>query len=347
MEIFISYSQKDERIALLFKYLFEEFDEDNKVFLSSHLKRDQQKYDDWKKNLETHLGNSDLCVVLVSPNSLNSQWVHYETGYASASGKTIIRPIRIKGVSPENSLWQNTEFSEVDNFDNVQNLILKLFPSSKVKQTQSFCRDKRKEIDELIDLCKERCVYFVGNKPQKETESMNWNQDFVNRFLDKVTRELLERGIRISSFPTVEAVGEKVFDTVMEKYPLNYEISGLFGVDNAANNKNINIDDWKKVIIKTRESYLENKNSMIIIGGNEHTAAEFYVANKISHLEVFPIPCMGGAAERLFNQYIDKYKQSHHPCINCKGGKNECDRIESFVERLCKYVYLNEDERES
>ena len=100
MKIFISHSQKDKKLAKEFKELFENFKKKTDVFLSSNITSDQIKSKQWKENFEKNIKECSHVVVLVSPNSLNSKWVQYETGYASASGKDII-PIGIKGVSPE------------------------------------------------------------------------------------------------------------------------------------------------------------------------------------------------------------------------------------------------------
>jgi len=345
MKIFISHSQKDVDIATKIKELFEDYGENRMdVFSSSKLNNDQQKFDDWKKNFEDNLRGSSHCVVLVTPNSLNSQWVHYETGFASATKDLEIIPVGIKGVSPENSLWQHTIFENVDDVDGVVKLLSRIYHDQK-KGIRSYCVNDGKElVNKLIDLCKERCIYFVGSKPENKSDERGWKQEFVDDFIDSLTPRLLQKGAKISSFPTVHEVGERVFDATMKKNPEKYEISGLYGCDRAADKKDIDKCKWDELLKNSRKTYLENKNSMIIIGGNEHTREEFYVAKDMPTLEIFPIPCMGGFAEEQFNYDKERYKKTDHPCCGCnyKERKGNCDRIDIFFERLSKYIYIDE-----
>lgn len=353
-KLFLSHSQKDKKLAEDFKALFESFEKYTKkrteVFLSSNITSDQIESGEWKKNFEENLSNSDVVVVLVTPNSLNSRWVPYEIGYAFAKGIEIY-PIGVRGVSPEDFFLNAYGMQKVEKVDGAIKMLSFLFDSDE-GLTQLWCERFDDTVNELLEQCKERCVYFVGSEPETEKEDWTQKQKLIDDLLYHITTRLLDKQIKVSSFPSVEGVGAKVFEIAMKKSPNKYEISGLYGLDRAAEGKDINTIAWIDLLKNARESYLKNKSSMIIIGGNDHTSDEFYVADvikHINHLEIFPIPCMGGFARRKFNEKIETYIKSEHPCCNCNyENKEKCDRIDKFIERLSKYIYINEaDERES
>ncbi len=372
MKIFISHSVIDKDVAKKFKDLFVVFGKDlfkkcnnvfspDDVFLSSDITRDQRKIDQWKQNFEVNLKDCSLFIVLVTPDSLHSRWVQYEMGFASALEKTIL-PIGIKGVSPEGFLLSNCTMQMVEEFEDIKKTLKLVFPKTKENSNSEKCEttyddtinqncETYKEIiDNLLELCKERCVYFVGSKPRKEKK---WNQRFVNNFLNQVATKLLENGIKVSSFPSVEGVGKIVCEAAMKSNSRLYEISGLYNFDKlfeeSSKLKEIDQNTWNEILKEFRRLYLKNKSSMVIIGGKKHTKDECEVAETFEHLEIFPIPCMGGYGETLFNMNIEKYRRTEHPCIECKGHDNNvCKQIDKFVERLGHFIYLNEeDERKS
>lgn len=61
---------------------------------------------DWSRNVRTHLERADLALCLLSPNSLESRWVHYEAGAACmrkrpGGGNIPVIPICLGGVRKE------------------------------------------------------------------------------------------------------------------------------------------------------------------------------------------------------------------------------------------------------
>lgn len=364
MKIFISHSQKDKDVAAKFKTIFEVFGEywmsqtDVEIFLSSDFSNEQRTTSQWRDNFEAHLNDSSVFIVLVTPNSLNSRWVQYEIGYVSAKNATRdmekqiqIYQIGIGGVSPESCLLRDTYIEIIENKDDVIKTFTKIFPVSK-KLAEGWYKDNKNNIDDLVVCCNKRCVYFVGSKPKDELGKVKWSQVFVNYFLDTLTETLIDRGVKVSSFPTVEAVGKRVFTAAMKnaKY---YEVAGLYGFDKKPNKK-IDAETWKKSLDEYRKLYLENKSSMIIVGGNKHTLDEYGVAKELGNIEIFPIPCMGGTGEKIYvekSKYDNDFKKYNHPCYECyqsgdyKNRVNgcKCERIPQFAERLGKY-FFNENE---
>lgn len=384
MKMFISHSQRDKDIAIKFQTLFEEFGEywmpqtDVEIFLSSNFSNDQRKTDEWKTNFEKHLDESSIFVVLVSPKSLNSRWVLYETGYVSAKNasressdrnKIKIFQIGIGGVSPEACLLNDIYMESIEGYESIIKICKDIFGVTE-KLAKGWYKGNRESIEELLMLCTERCVYFVGSKPKNESNKGEWKQSFVDNFLKNLTTKLLEpkdeelkKQFKVASFPSVDEVGKKVFITaIATNHSDKYEVAGLYGFDKKPNDKDLKkLDErtWKETLNKYRELYLKNKSSMIIIGGNEHTKDEFEVANDLGHIEIFPIPCMGGFGKELYEEkqkdgwIFEKFK---HPCHICyengyyrDKNKNEtnCKQITQFAERLGQYMFIDEDERES
>lgn len=373
MEIFISHSQQDKAVAIEFKKMFEDFgknwmpegEEKVSVFLSSKLSNNQRKSDQWKENFELHMGNSSVFVILNTPKSLKSRWVQYETGYAmalaSASPQKRIIQIAIRGVSPEDVLLKDKFVQTINTPDDLQELCAYIFKVPQ-KLAEGWCMVNLEERKKLINLCNERCVYFVGSNPTDKTNRAEWKQEFVDNFLKVLTEKLLDKGSKVSSFPTVEEVGAQVYyaakDVKKDELDKFYEISGLYNFDKQPKTKrgdNIDMETWKKYLRDFREHYLENKDSMIIMGGKDHTKEECEVAEKLGYVELFPIPCTGGYAKRKYDEMsrnIKVWKKFGHPCEECyknEGfkGRKTCPQLKKFAERLEQYRYINEDERES
>jgi len=373
MEIFISHSQQDKAVAVEFKKVFEEFGNYLKpeiiknsveVFLSSKLSTEQEGDGKWKENFETHLGNSDVIVILVSPKSINSRWVQYETGYAMAMSKMDkdkvkkIIQIGIRGATPEKILLNDNYIQYVRDSEEFQRVCAKIFDVSE-KFAKGWCTVNKSEMQKLINLCNERCVYFVGSRPEGELEEgENWKELFRMNFISELTKELLDKGCKISSYPTVKDVGMLVYNAAKNKNLKLYEISGLYNFDKPltiSKDETIELDTWNNYLSEFRKHYLENKDSMIIIGGNNHTKQECEVAEKLGYIELFPIPCLGGFAKEKYDEMSEddwRFDKLNHPCKECYKngdfiGKTTCPQLKKFTERLEQYRYINEDERES
>ena len=90
-KIFISYSHSDQNYV----------DEFIKILSKSNLSvwTDESLMvgSDWAIETENALQQSNAIVVLLSPDSLKSEWVNYEIGYAISAAKKII-PILIRDV---------------------------------------------------------------------------------------------------------------------------------------------------------------------------------------------------------------------------------------------------------
>ena len=354
MKIFISHSTKDSDVAKKFKNLLVKYGDNTDVFLSSDMKRSQIEVKQWKQNLQRHLKKCDYFVVLESPNSLNSQWVQYEIGFAEACIRKNIISIGIKGVSPEKSLLSDIDVKIVQKKDDLINILGRIYGGAD-SGLKSWCKENKNLVNELLELCKERCVYFVGSYPTGNSDNKKWKERAKN-FLDEITAELIKKEIKVSSFPTVEEVGRIVWEAVNRTSHTNlYEISGLYNFDKLLENeKDLDKQNtWRDILRSFRRLYLKNKSSMVIIGGGTHTNEEYDVAhNEFKQIEMFPIPCFGGKGEELYDRAAKseaKFTMFNHPCFGCdyKNNDERCQRIPIFVERLSQYKYIDEDEEKS
>lgn len=383
MKIFISHSQRDEKVAKRFKKVFVDFGKDwmpnstnADVFLSSDISIEQRKTDRWRENFEKNLEESSVFVILVSPKSLNSRWVQYEIGYVSAKNasrtsdeKIRIYPIGIEGVPEERFILSDTYVKKVVDHESIIKICSDIFEVSPVL-ARGWYKINRQVVEDLLVHCIERCVYFVGSVPKdvSDSDTKAW-ESFAGNFLKKLTNELLapqneelkrlKLRFKVASFPSVDGVGKNVFITAIPDHADKYEVAGLYGFDKKPDDselKKLDENTWKETLNEYRKLYLRNKSSMIVLGGNIHTKDEYEVAQQLGHIEIFNIPCMGGFGKDQFEKEKQKdewkFEQFDHPCRACyESGRyknpNQCEQIPEFVKRLGKYVYLDEDERKS
>lgn len=129
--IFFSHSSKDADCLARLKAAFE-----NKtgatfeVFLSS----DGQSIPfgrNWVHRVQEALENARLMIVFVTPSSLNSEWIFFETGYVYAKGIRVV-PVGFLGVdlykvSPPLGLLQGFNISSRDGLNNLIALVNEVF----------------------------------------------------------------------------------------------------------------------------------------------------------------------------------------------------------------------------
>jgi hypothetical protein len=94
--VFIGHSAVDRKVAALLKETVAAFvPTDVDVFVSSDL--DSIKAgEDWLERIIDRLRNCTVVVALITPNSTESPWVHYEVGLADA-GRPVVIPVTARG----------------------------------------------------------------------------------------------------------------------------------------------------------------------------------------------------------------------------------------------------------
>ena len=121
--IFFSHSSKDSDTLVRLKELFiEKTGGTIEVFLSS----DGQSIPlgkNWVHRIEEALNEATLMMVFLTPNSVKSDWIYFETGYVYSKGVRVV-PVGIMGVDlshikPPLSLLQGFNISSEDGLDNL------------------------------------------------------------------------------------------------------------------------------------------------------------------------------------------------------------------------------------
>lgn len=351
--IFLSHSTKDKTLAKSVYKLITHF-----IHLSDVLRGKYEvfyspkslsefKYgsDNWKEGISKAMSNSKCCLVLLTPNSIENRWVNYELGLATAHNIRII-PIGTSGVDFQLVIRNEIQMIDLSRYANVMTMIDHIFNEHfKLNIDISTLEDSSKGqqmIADVISAALIKNIYIVGNLNDKSKSEQ------VENFVSTLSNKLLENDFHLSSYPSVNHIGEIVAQCALKKGESYYEIAGLYKFDNRTNNVlkklNINNDVWNKMLKSFRKIYLDGKDCMVIIGGGENTRNEYNVAKDIDSLQIFPIPCFGGFARELFNELnmnMD-YNDFAHPCSHCliKDFSGHCPHIEKFVARFKEYKKL-------
>lgn len=110
--ILISHDKRDEKIAFEIKTFLEEIFSTVSVFVSG---RDLVGGQTWIEEIKSRLKSSEVIISLLTTNSLDSNWVYFESGAGFTDDKTI--PLLTDNLQPENvkpplSLLQVRLFTE-------------------------------------------------------------------------------------------------------------------------------------------------------------------------------------------------------------------------------------------
>lgn len=353
--IFLSHSRHDRDVANALYNLLKQFIADSNlssyydVFYSPESLQEDENSQDWKKAIVRNLRSCEIVVVLWSPHSLNSSWVNYEIGMANAGHKKIIAT-GINGIDYKKFIYDQQVIS-IENIDNILRVLKNIFANEKISINEwmkkiSEAEGNNSPVQKLLSKITSKCIYFVGSKQSKWCIRDNRQAE---KFVRELSEELLKVKYKLASYPTVPYIGEVVANTCRD-YKKSYEISGLYKFDETvgklAKKWSGKKEDWQEIMDRFRRVYLENKHCMIIIGGGENTENEYNVACKCKNLQIFPIPCFGGFAEKLFNELLvtTDLKDFGHPCINCsrkRGHDWKCKKIQEFVQRFREYRILS------
>jgi hypothetical protein len=91
--IFISYSNKDKKLAGKIRNSLAQSLKNVEIFLAHH---DIEVSKEWRQEIQQHLEKSDLLIAILTPNFKSSVWTNQETGFALGKGTTVI-PLIVEG----------------------------------------------------------------------------------------------------------------------------------------------------------------------------------------------------------------------------------------------------------
>jgi hypothetical protein len=130
--VFFSHSSKDEKCLRLLKNLI---DEKTKNAIEIFLTSDGKSIPfgkNWVYTIEEALDKSELMFVFISPNSLFSNWLHFEAGYVYSRKDIKVVPVGILGINlndidPPLSLIQGFNINTPESLGNIIDLINERF----------------------------------------------------------------------------------------------------------------------------------------------------------------------------------------------------------------------------
>lgn len=133
----------------------------------------------WVYEIEKNLENAKIMFVFVSPKSLLSSWIYFESGFSYSKGVKVI-PIGIKGVdigklAPPLNLMQGFNFTSEDGMVNIISILNKefsctfnaTFSSDDFKKLLIFDENVKSAHADVLDLVDSINFYFPCNLPTK------------------------------------------------------------------------------------------------------------------------------------------------------------------------------------
>lgn len=367
-DVFISYAEPDSKLAKLLHDLFED------LGISAYFAPEELRTTphDWEKGL-THGGLKQCAffVPIFSKHSIDRKWVLFEAGAAMSLGMKVFAT-RTEGITREEvqqfpgahrlqqfSLYDRGDikvlFQQIGelkygkdktSLDDFTRRVNALFNETKPSSVHA------NWLNELVCQARKRWVFIAGNTSQTLMSPAKQVADEFHDFVRELTIRLFQAGYHLSACPQVTPVGRVVFDTAEELIAshsfcdvngceVDYEIAGIYPVDEQLRkspilNKDLE-DQWKRHLMKFRRSYLENKDWLVIIGGNAGTMDEFQAVKDInkdrSHsIKTCVVSYFGGTGKEL-----TKDPAFHkHPQVYFDGCKDWKDG--DGLEKLAKLV---------
>jgi len=132
--IFFSHSSADkEYLYILKKKILEKTSDTIEIFLSS----DGESIpfgNNWIYEIEENLNNATLMFVFVSPNSIKSNWLYFESGFSYSKGVKVIpvgiNSINVGDLKPPINLLQGFNIFSADGLNNIISILNKEFGCS-------------------------------------------------------------------------------------------------------------------------------------------------------------------------------------------------------------------------
>ncbi|MDF1811725.1 MAG: toll/interleukin-1 receptor domain-containing protein [Verrucomicrobiales bacterium] len=120
LKLFISYSSKDRQVV---KWIDRELEDRG---FKSHMDVEfLEGGEDIAEEIRERIKDCDEIVIVLSPNSLNSPWVHYETACADMMGKRIIPLLLCLDQQQVPSLFNKYLSRPINEFDLLANAIMR------------------------------------------------------------------------------------------------------------------------------------------------------------------------------------------------------------------------------
>ncbi len=362
-DVFISYAEPDKALAKTLHDLLAE------LGLRSFFAREdigKIMTSGWRKSIFKQGIKKSYCFVPIwTRESLNRTWVVFEAGAAEAIASVHCLCTKVAGITDaEIYTIPNTYDQHHHALFTIQGLKNLLFDINKKLPKEERLHSSKidhifvegsENVSTLVSLASIRWAFIAGNTPEKiKSKPKNVKSSFtkkVKSFLTTLSEKMLENGFSLSACPQVGDVEKVVLKTaqkwISKKPPtykdVDYEIAGIYPIDRDVRRSKDKIyhdpSKWQEHLIKFRKSYLENKEWLILVGGNQGTLEEYKAVVDLCNeqsvkIKTYPIPCFGGTARSIFEE-LSKHSTGHlTPCIKCTRKDGACKNIDAIVEKL-------------
>jgi hypothetical protein len=199
--VFFSHSSRDAEALIRLRELFiQKTDGTIDVFLSS----DGESIPfgrNWVHRVEQALDQAKLMVVFVTPNSVGSQWLYFEAGYAYNKGLRVVpvgfRGIDLTALTPPLGLLQGFNITSQDSLDNLISLVNEEFNH---KHQQNFTKVEYDEIFSLGESMATLTLGQLGEQIDNISVRLNSGSDFSEQpkdLLPKIADILKKNSINV------------------------------------------------------------------------------------------------------------------------------------------------------
>jgi len=189
-KIFISHSTRDKEIARIIEEVIEKI---SGGLIKAWYSSDERPgrglgFGNWINDIFSKIRDCDIFIMLLTPNSCNSQWVLFETGYASAIGNDFICPLRF-----------NLEIDKVPDCIKYTQQIYSISPgegNEKYKDIHDFLGKLMNKLGGVYDRetnseTVRRLFSEIGKVQNENTEIMTKDAAFFVDMLDKKIDEVI------------------------------------------------------------------------------------------------------------------------------------------------------------
>lgn len=188
--IFFSHSSKDKDFLITLKNkILRKTSNTIEIFQSS----DGESIpfgNNWIHKIEYNLNYSKLMFVFISPNSLKSNWIYFESGYSYSKGIKVI-PIGINGIdigslAPPINLLQGFNITSSDGLNNLTTIINREFLTS---FPEDFNNDDYEELltlsnNSVIDNYYSKYIDYVQTEFGKNLQNNNFKENTYHEIVE-------------------------------------------------------------------------------------------------------------------------------------------------------------------
>lgn len=188
--IFFSHSSKDKEFLVTLKNkLLRKTSNTIEIFQSSD-GASISFGNNWIHKIEENLNYSKLMFVFLSPNSIKSNWIYFESGYSYSKGIKVV-PIGINGIdigslAPPINLLQGFNITSSDGLNNLTTIINREFSTS---FPEDFNNDDYEELltlsnNSVIDNYYSKYIDFVQTEFGKNLQNNNFKENIYHEIVE-------------------------------------------------------------------------------------------------------------------------------------------------------------------